>query len=1124
MKNSLPPMDEAVRKEALNPEGSFIVQAPAGSGKTELLTQRYLTLLARVDQPEEVLAITFTRKAAAEMRNRVLSAIESADAPTPIDDTPHKRFTRELGRAVLERSRERGWDLLRTPGRLRVQTIDSFCASTVSQRPMQTGFGAAADVAEENQGRTQLYRQAALNTIKSMLVPAHDKSAAMKRALVHLDNNVALVIELVSEMLQRRDQWERYVSGQNQTGLRQQFEDVLKRIVEGALRHLRECVPQRLGAEIAALLAIAERNLSEEGRDNRLLALHGMTALPSCTGESLEQWRAVQWFLQTQKGTWRVKPNITIGFPTSAREAKKRCEDLLNELQAEGYEDFRDALESLGQLPATKFEDSQWEVLEALLAILPLAIAELKKLFRESAATDFIEISQGALTALESSKSHALQHLLVDEFQDTSVMQWRIFNALVGGWEPDDGHTVFLVGDPMQSIYRFRQAEVGLFLQARQQGFGKLKPKPLSLQVNFRSDVALVDWFNARFESVFGDADDSSRGLVSFNRCFAGPGKRTGAEPQMHWATDAEDEAAKTVATVRDALKEDGSIAILVRARTHLPAIIEALQTAEIQFEAIEIQKLGERAVIRDLLMLTRALLHPADRLAWIAVLRAPWCGMTLNDLHALCGHDQKSAIWDCISGDISAVSEDGRARLERTRAVLSAAIQQRLRVPLRQWVEGTWIALGGPACLSDAADLENAESFFELLEAADQTGGLNPEDLVAAFDGLFAKSQTGGDVRVQVMTIHKAKGLEFDTVIVPGLARGARNDNSRLLLWEERTTESRTELLLAPITQKGAEEKDPIYRYLQKAEAARKTEEDKRLLYVAVTRAKRALHLVAAPKLRKKDNELSGSGSLLQFLWPDLKRNLQGSEDEERLLAAQEERDNLTIAAAEEHVPMMLRRLPVDWRLPDAPEPLRWAAEDVRTPVPDGERITYDWVSERLRHIGTVVHAMTQRIARDGLKCWPAERIRQSNSLYKAALAERGLGQAEVDQAAADVEQALLGLVADERGRWTLDAHEKAQSEYALSGVLNGNRVEHFKLDRTFVDEDGTRWIIDYKTARHEGSDREGFLDNEKIRYKDQLDDYARLFHRLQPDHPIRVGLYFPLLRGWREWEPEIG
>ncbi len=1126
------PMDAAIREEALTPGDSYIVQAPAGSGKTELLIQRFLRLLAQVDEPEEVVAITFTRKAAGEMRDRVLKAIREAernDGTISIEGaSTHKRFTRELGRAVLERGRARGWDLLRMPGRLRIQTIDSFCASLVQQMPMQAGFGAAADIAEDSSQRTQLFSQAAVNTIKLLLGSKGEGAAAMKCVLVHLDNNVAQVAELVSEMLARRDQWERHVSGHDSNALREEFEAVLRRVVRDGLSHLASSVPQEHKAGLIRLLRVAEENLVTEGKPNLLEAVRGIIALPGCEPADLEKWRAIAWFLLTS-GNWRKRLTINNGFPAQAKEDKRRCEELLLLLreQEPDHPDFRPALVALDNLPATTFADSQWQVLAALLKVLPVAVAELRKLFQENATTDFIEVAQGAFRAVESrgelfsSMNGKIKHLLVDEFQDTSVMQWRLLCGLVADWKQGDGRTLFLVGDPMQSIYRFRQAEVGLFIQAKEKGLAGLKPKSLSLKVNFRSDKKLVEWFNERFEPVFGGRDDAAQGFVSFNDCLAGPAKSEGVTPRIHWATSAEDEARQVLELVREKLTHERGVAILVRARTHLPEILEQLRTAGIPFEAVDIQKLGARAVIRDLLLLTRALLHPADRLAWIAALRAPWCGLTLADLHALCGHDLHAAIWDCLNGDLCALSEDGRKRVERVRAVLSNTLQARRRMPLREWVEGAWIALGGPVCIREEIDLGNAAAFFELLEGVDAAGDIaNLDELGTRVDGLFAKAEAGSDVRVKVMTIHKAKGLEFDTVIVPGLGKAGQKDQARLLLWEERAGDVGPELLLAPITQKGAGIKDPIYQYLQKAEAARRTEEDKRLLYVAVTRAKRELHLAATPRITEK-GDLRQDGSLLRFLWPGLRRDYEA-----RSGASEGAADEATVALAasedNERKPRIIRRLAATWRLHNLPEPMKWQGYDI-TSADRAEHITYDWVGEKLRHIGTVVHAMAQRVARDGLQCWPSARIVQSRPIYRAALAERGLGPTDASDAAMQVEQALLRLMSDERGRWTLAPHTDAQSEYALSGVLEHGRVEHFKLDRTFVDDKGTRWIIDYKTARHEGSGVDAFLDSEKERHKAQLDNYARILKQMEPSRPIRVGIYFPLLSGWREWEADV-
>ena len=114
-----------------------------------------------------------------------------------------------------------------------------------------------------------------------------------------------------------------------------------------------------------------------------------------------------------------------------------------------------------------------------------------------------------------------------------------------------------------------------------------------------------------------------------------------------------------------------------------------------------------------------------------------------------------------------------------------------------------------------------------------------------------------------------------------------------------------------------------------------------------------------------------------------------------------------------------------------------------------------------------------------------------------------------------------LHALKGDERGRWTLSAHANAHSEFRLSGIVDGVLV-NVAIDRTFVDEPGTRWIIDYKTGTHLGGERAHFLDNERLRYQAQLERYAALMQRLDPSgvQPIKLGLYFPQLSGWREWD----
>ena len=463
----------------------------------------------------------------------------------------------------------------------------------------------------------------------------------------------------------------------------------------------------------------------------------------------------------------------------------------------------------------------------------------------------------------------------MDEFQDTSQSQYELLTRLTAGWQAGDGRTLFLVGDPMQSIYRFREAEVGLYLRARREGIGGLKLEPFTLKVNFRSQAGLVEWVNRTFRELLPDEEDLGSGAVPFSESEATnpalPGRAVTVHPLL--SNDRQLEAQLVTELVQAAREDDPAqrIAILVRSRGHLTAIVPALKEAGLRFQAIEIEQLGHRPVVQDCHALTRALLHPADRIAWLSVLRAPWCGLTLSDLDALAGHDHHACLWDLMGSPLAleCLSADGRARLTDLRARLRPCFAQRRREPLRRWIEGAWLALGGPAAAEDAVDLDDAQVFFGLLEDLEEGGDLPDLDALAdSVSKLFALPDSGAADTLQVMTIHRAKGLEFDTVILPGLGYAPRQREPRLLLWLERPrSQGGADLLLAPIRER-SESADPIYRYLDLLDDAKAECEDGRLLYVAATRAKARLHLIGHADL--KDGEAKAKPrSLLARLWP---------------------------------------------------------------------------------------------------------------------------------------------------------------------------------------------------------------------------------------------------------------
>ncbi|MFZ5601761.1 MAG: UvrD-helicase domain-containing protein, partial [Pseudomonadota bacterium] len=194
--------DASERDQALDIERSFIMQAPAGSGKTGVLTQRILKLLAVVERPEQILAITFTKKAAAEMQHRVMSALQNAAADVP-PENEHDQLYDQLARQVLQRDRQRQWNLLDNPGRLRLQTIDSLCSSIVRDNPLAARLGVQFNVADD---ASDCYSEAARSLLAS-LDEDSDLGRALYRVLGFLDSQYRKLNQLIGQMLAQRDHW-----------------------------------------------------------------------------------------------------------------------------------------------------------------------------------------------------------------------------------------------------------------------------------------------------------------------------------------------------------------------------------------------------------------------------------------------------------------------------------------------------------------------------------------------------------------------------------------------------------------------------------------------------------------------------------------------------------------------------------------------------------------------------------------------------------------------------------------------------------------------------------------------------------------------------------------------------
>jgi ATP-dependent helicase/nuclease subunit A len=1119
------PEDHLARARALDPSHSFAVTAPAGSGKTGLLTQRVLKLLPLCDNPEEVVCITFTRKAAAEMQERIASAIDSA-ANQPRPELEHDQKTWDLAQKVIERDREKNWQLLKNTGRLRVQTIDGLCRSLTQHNPVESGLGGRSQLLEHPKKVYQQAVSAALAAIEKDGQLQHD----LKELFVHLDNNLDRVTEFLVSLLSQRDQWLLpLLSARN---AREYLEGVLAEMVEESLQSISDLLWSH-ASELCLLADYAGSNCQQDKPESNLCHLKGLAALPLAQPEELSLWRHLTELVLTASGEWRSSKglNKNFGFPAgtdkdskaAAKARKAAMTELLSELKA--VPNLLELLRLVRTLPPTHYPHQQWRLLDGLTRIMPHAVTHLKLAFRSLNATDFSEVTQGALLALGDEDSptdltlkldYQIKHILVDEFQDTASPQLQLLERLTSGWQSGDGRTLFIVGDGMQSCYGFRDANVGIFLDARANGIGDILLENLNLTVNFRSQSGIVHWINSAFENAFPLADDISRGAVRYSASVGFKPQLDGPAVSSHVIVDAQnrrDEALKVVDLVRHSLAEHPQqrVAILARNRPHLTEILSALQRAGIQWQATDIDPLAKTMAVQDLISLTKAMLYPADHNAWLALLRSPLIGLDNFDLHALVNLEQaqdETAI-NLFENVLAShlhhqLSKEAQQIIGRCSPQIRAAWRDRRRKNLRFWLEGLWVSLGGPASLANSGDKNNALDYFALLERYDEGGTIGQwEEFSLAVNQLYARASDDADPRVQVMTIHKSKGLEFETVIIPGLDKIQRSDDKQLLMWMERiNTHHEKQLLLSPLAATGDSD-DPLYQFLRDEQKIKGSLEATRLLYVGCTRAINRLHLLANVKFDEKKDDIKppSSGSLLAPLWPAVKDSVNA------IISSSAEEDEASGKPV-----AMIRRLPFDWQRPALIPSSMLSAFRGREFDDDENLVTDEHFRHRAaRHTGTVLHRCLARITTEGFERWSAERIKRQAPSWAVQLRGLGLSGQSLTDALNKIELGLSRTLSDPKGQWLLRGdHEQSACELDLwSG--KASHCRNSIIDRTFI-ENGTRWIIDYKSSEPNANQTlEAFAQQEADHYREQLLRYRKLF--ATEASSVKTALYFPLL-----------
>ena len=1114
--------DQAARIAAVDPAQSVIVQAPAGSGKTTLLVERYLGLLARVDEPEEILAITFTRKAAAEMKQRVLRYLD----PAFKTEQPHEQSALDKARAAEQKVRD--WGLRENPQRMQIRTIDSFNQYLASRMPVASQLGPVPAPSDNAQ---RFYRQAARNVLAEIENGSKQNPALAEdvaRLLNWRDHNSREIEDLLAELLAKREQWLR-VLGPAGTPDREYLQDLMSALIEQHLSRARQALSDALmhaqssTRELAALAHSAAETLAGEGKSGRIPECIGLDELPAAQIGDLDRWRGLCELLLLQKAAaFRKKVDIRQGFVAGSAE-KDRMLVLLQALAPD--DSLAQTLALVRQLPQPIYADGDWQILQSLIRIMQQAAIELQLVFAERGQSDFAALGEAALRGLGEDQDnmtdlglyldYRIQHLLVDEFQDTNYSQFRLLEKLTRGWQTGDGRSLFLVGDPMQSIYRFREAEVGLFMRVRNFGLNELTLQPLSLTANYRSEAQIVEWVNDAIGPIFPEHEDIASGSVAYVPSSSTRGHQ--GEVQMMALADRTTEAQALADLLRREVQTAGRTAIIVRSRSHLTEILPALRNAGVGYRAVKLDPLIARPVVQDLLALTRAIVNPSDRSAVLAILRAPFAGLTLDDLDQLAGLEaeqnsaqavhEPTAIANAHPFGIDRLphlSVDGQTRANRVFDTLQRAQALWQRRSLRGLVEGAWHALHGPACLTQPElDLQDAADYLDFVERAEHEGWLEDAQV---FNERLQVEQSGSrqelsesdeSASLEILTMHGAKGLEWDWVILPGLERKPPSRTGELLNWLPFTDQRGHErVLLAPLRAAAQPQNPEIVEFIRSEQAARDRFENQRLLYVAATRARRKLTLTACLD-HDKDTPKPPASSLLGELWPQL----------EQAFLAEMSPSQPSAPDLEPMPDQSLRRISHDWNGP-IQSGLNWQAH---LPLREHEtEIEFNWAGIQARRIGSVIHRLLERVGQIGIEQLDDTQRNRLLQRIPHLLRALGTGDHELEETIDIVKTAFENTLSDPTGQWILSGrHTDSACELALSGQLDGVLINAI-VDRTFVDEQGCRWIIDYKSGFHGGADLDGFLNEEAERYRDQLHRYARLFRQMT-EQPIKTALYFP-------------
>lgn len=1009
-------MDDNQTRELALESGSFIIEAPAGSGKTELLTQRFLHLISKSINPENILAVTFTNKAASEMKHRIISYIRG-------DQAPKSEITKRILSTIKKEISYADNNINKLISNLNIMTIDALANRVCQQMPLMSKYASNSNITEN---------------VDHLLIDAINEIFSSK-------DNIKILTDLSQQLSVTTNDLERY------------FLALLKSR-DTWIYDIFETYNEERSFE--KYLLIEEKELLV--KINQFFDLSKNFFI-----KDKKIWLEIIDNIYTKSGEIRKKISLTF----LDKIKKNLFISLIEKGKIPSYNEIL-YIEYFFKIKLTQDEN----LLKNTNQILKLLLAELKISFTKNNTLDFIEVNQNAIyslfnehgdTNLNHNLSSEFTHILVDEFQDINQIQLRLFQLLSKSW--GEGQSFFCVGDPMQSIYRFRKAEVSLFLQTISKGIGQTKLEHLKLKVNNRSEPKLINWFNKIFSSIFSSMNDLDLGSIKFSKSEAKSKINSNGEINyFNFEDNGNYDGCEGELIAQEIINSKyKKIAVIGRSRSHLRPIISYIKRNYqhlIAITSVEVESLYDHQCIQDILNLTIALNDFSNRVAWIGLLRSPLCGLTLEELSKLFEENHDEYIYVLLQNyQDKKIIESTKKRIEFFLKVITASLDKANKSDWGELLRSTWENLSGDNTLLNESDYILINQYLQIIDE-DESLINEPIKLIAHIKSKYTSDISKLDKHVEFLTIHKSKGLEFDHVIIPGLNRRPKNNDTKLILFDYKVNEQRS---YYSINNNNIKTGPSLYEYHKLKEKIRDENELKRLLYVACTRAISRLDLVSSlPK-----DKYPIKNTLLSLIWFDFK-NAETIKVTPKNLKISFSRNNFRVLDIKNYI------------------------KNISINNKDKNYA----VVENIEHeniytvIGNIAHLLIELIHKAIIS-------KQTRTLFVSNLLKKMSNISNIDKKFIEDELKIIinKIDTENDASFIMQKFNNDESELSISSILS-SEIKTIRIDRTFI-KDNIRWIIDYKYV-YEDKD----LNKEALKHRDQLKHYSTFFN----DQNISMAVYF--------------